>query len=245
MPINIQNREEVEKWPSYSKERSRWSPAQAAASAAPSRWHSALPVQRSSSQRLIVNAPFEDALSVTFVPQGTFPPVASIVVTTKYADGDYNAGEVHSFTGPGATWQWDVDLRDRTKRTFSYRVDVTYADGSSSSGDWVEGAEGTILVGDVARDLLKVEVVTDLLDMTKWKLVIVRLSYDSGTGAPAEHLIKLTAVSTDPAQLTWVVPVSDPARRSYRWSVQAFGHGDERHVVEPTEATDPILVLEF
>jgi hypothetical protein len=205
----------------------------------------ALPVQRSSSQRLIVNAPFEDALSVTFVPQGTFPPVASIVVTTKYADGDYNAGEVHSFTGPGATWQWDVDLRDRTKRTFSYRVDVTYADGSSSSGDWVEGAEGTILVGDVARDLLKVEVVTDLLDMTKWKLVIVRLSYDSGTGAPAEHLIKLTAVSTDPAQLTWVVPVSDPARRSYRWSVQAFGHGDERHVVEPTEATDPILVLEF
>ena len=205
----------------------------------------ALPVQRSSSQRLIVNAPFEDALSATFVPQGTFPPVASIVVTTKYADGDYNAGEVHSFTGPGATWQWDVDLRDRTKRTFSYRVDVTYADGSSSSGDWVEGAEGTILVGDVARDLLKVEVVTDLLDMTKWKLVIVRLSYDSGTGAPAEHVIKLTPVSADPAELTWVVPVSDPARRSYRWSVQAFGHGDERHVVEPTEATDPILVLEF
>jgi hypothetical protein len=204
-----------------------------------------LPTQRTSTQRLIVNAPFEDKLSATFVPQGSFPPVASIVVTTKYTDGDYSAGDVHSFTGPGETWQWSVDLRDRAKRTFSYRVDVTYADGSSSSGEWTDGAEGTVLVGDVARELLKVEVVTDLLDMTKWKLVIVRLSYDSGTGTPAEHIIKLTAAPVDPAELSWVVPVSDPARRGYRWSVQAFGHGDERHVVEPTEATDPILVLEF
>ncbi|GAA5209508.1 hypothetical protein [Microbacterium kyungheense] len=205
----------------------------------------ALPTQKASTQRLIINAPFEDKLAATFVPQGTFPPVASIVVTTKYVDGDYEVGDVHPFTAAGEVWEWRIDLRDRAKRTFQYRVDVTYADGSSSTGEWQEGAEGTVLVGDVARDMLKVEIVTDLVDMTKWKLVIVRLAYDAGDGTTAEHIVKLTAAPPAAGDLVWTVPITDPARRGYTYQIQAFGNAGERHLVEPTPATDPLLVLEF
>ena len=204
-----------------------------------------VPTQRSSTQRLIINAPFEDKLKATFVPQGSFPPVASIVVTAKYTDGDYEVSDVHSFTDAANTWEWAIDLRDRSKRTFTYRVDVTYADGKSSSGDWVDGVEGTVLVGDVAREMLEVEVVADLLDMTKWKLVIVRLAYDDGAGTTADHTVKLTATPPDPASLKWTVPIADPAKRSYTYQIQAYGHGDERHMVEPTTTEDPLLVLEF
>ncbi|MBO0982000.1 hypothetical protein [Microbacterium sp. SD291] len=204
-----------------------------------------VPTQRSSTQRLIVNAPFEDQLSATLVPQGSFPPVASIVLTTRYVDGDYEKSDVHSFTSSADVWEWSIDLRDRSKRTFEYRADVTYADGSSSSGDWQQGAEGTVLVGDVAREMLSVEVVADLVDMTKWKLVIVRLAYDDGDGLTSEHTIKLTAVPPNPADLKWVVPIKDPVKRTYTHQIQAFGHADERHTAGPTEATDSLLVLEF
>lgn len=205
----------------------------------------AIPTQRSSMQRLIVNAPFEDRLRATFVPQGGFPPVASIVVTTTYADGDYEVGDVHAFASAAETWTWEIDLRDRSKRAFTYRVDVTYADGSSSPGEPRIGAEGTILVGDVARDMLRVEVVPTLLDMAKWKLVIVRLSYDDGAGTASEHVIQLTAAPPDPASLVWTVPLKDAAQRTFAYQIQAYGHGGEKHLVERTETADPLLVLEF
>lgn len=204
-----------------------------------------LPTQRSSTQRLIINAPFEDKLRATFVPQGSFPPVASIVVTAKYADGDYEKSDVHSFTNASETWEWSVDLRDRQKREFTYKVDVTYADGSSDAGEEMTGTEGTILVGDVARDMLTVEVVPTLLDMTKWKLVIVRLSYDDGSGTTGEHSVQLTAAPPDPAQLTWTLPIKDAGKREFFYQIQAYGNAGEKHLVERTATTDPLLVLEF
>ena len=96
---------------------------------------------------------------------------------------------------PSESWEWSIDLRDRSKRDFEYRIDVTYADGSSESGDWTPGAEGTILVGDVAREMLEIEVVPDLVDMTKWKLVIVRLEYaDAENKLTLDRTLKLTGV---------------------------------------------------
>ncbi|MEU1973669.1 hypothetical protein ABZ477_18580 [Microbacterium sp. NPDC019599] len=204
-----------------------------------------LPTQRSSTQRLIINAPFEDKLRATFVPQGSFPPVASIVVTAKYKDGDYEKSDVHSFTNSAETWEWSIDLRDRQKRDFTYKVDVTYADGSSDSGEEQPGTEGTILVGDVARDMLNVEVVPALLDMTKWKLVIVRLTYDDGDGTRGEHIVQLTAAPPDPATLKWTLPITDASKRSYSYQIQAYGNAGEKHLVDPTSTTDPLLVLEF
>lgn len=204
-----------------------------------------IPTQRSSTQRLIVNAPFEDKLRATFVPQGSFPPVASIVVTATYTDGDYKKRDVRSFTNAAETWEWSIDLRDRSKRDFTYKVDVTYADGSSDAGETKPGAEGTILVGEVARDMLKVEVVPTLLDMSKWKLVIVRLSYDDGAGTTSEQVAQLTAADPAPPELKWTVPVKDATKRSFFYQIQAFGNAGEKHMVERTESTDPLLVLEF
>ena len=205
-----------------------------------------VPTQRSSTQRLIINAPFEDKLGATFVPQGAFPPVASIVVTTKYVDGDYDASDVHSFTSAAESWEWSIDLRDRSKRDFQYRIDVTYADGSSESGDWMPGTEGTILVGDVAREMLEIEVVPDLIDMTKWKLVIVRLEYaDPDNKLTLDRTLKLTGVPLTPEELRWTVPIKDATKRTFTYRIQAFGHDGSKHVPDPVETTDPLVLLEF
>ncbi len=205
-----------------------------------------MPRERSSSSSLIINAPFQDKLSATFIPQGTFPPISAMAVTTEYVDGDYDVRDVHTFAHPSELWEWEVELRDRTKRDFRYRYDITYTDSSSSSSEWIAGSEGTILVGDVAREMLEVEVVPDLIDMSQWRLVLVRLSYDDpASGVDADHTIKLTAIPPRPEDLLWVVPIKDASKRSFTYRIQAFGHSGERHIVEPTITDDPLLLLEF
>jgi hypothetical protein len=208
-----------------------------------------MPPERSITNRLLLNAPFTDKLRVAFVPQGSFPPLASIVLTAKYEDTEagYDISDVHTFTSLGESWEWAIDIQDRTKRTYQYKVDVTYADGTSETGDWRDGTEGTMLVGPTARKILAVEVVPDLIDPAAWKLIIVRLEYeDPGNGIDLEHTIKITGAGVaDPSTLKWTVPLKDPARTTYRYSVQAFALDNAKTVVQPTEVTDPLLVLEL
>jgi hypothetical protein len=210
----------------------------------------ALPVQRSISDRLVINAPFQDRLSATFVPQGSFPTVSSIVVSTRYKDAanGYDVDDVHTFTAATDTWKWEFPLRDKALREFEYKVDVTFADGSSASGDWQKGVEGTILVGQVTRELLAIEVVSTLVDFAKWKLVIVRLRYaDPANKIDVGHDVKLTAAGPDPADgLKWTVPIKDPAQKTFTYQVQAFGvDGTTKQEVPLTSTTDPLVLLQI
>jgi hypothetical protein len=208
-----------------------------------------LPPARTTTNRLVINAPFEDRLRVTFVPQGNFPPLTSIVVSARYRDpgSSYEVDDVHSFGGPAEAWTWEVPLRDRSKRDFEYKIDVTYADGSAHPGEYRPGKEGTILVGDVAREMLDIEVVPAMLDMdTVWKLVIVRLRYeDSANGIGQEQVFKITA-STAMQEFKWKVPLRDPQKRTFTYTIQAFGHDSaNKKVVGPIESKDSIVVLEL
>ena len=199
------------------------------------------PVQRSSAARLVVDAPFDDRLQVTFVPQGTFPPISSIALSVAYDDDahGYHPRASHIFTGPADAWTWSLPLQDTTRRGFSYAVDISYADGSASHAA-LEGAEGTVLVGEVAEKVLQVEVVPALLDMTRWKLVVVRLRH--GT---AEKNLQFTAANAAVSQV-WKVPLEKAADRAYGYEVTAYpvDPAGTKAVVAHDGVTDPLLVLE-
>jgi hypothetical protein len=208
-----------------------------------------LPVQTGLSGTLVVNAPFEDMLRITFVPQGSFPPVSSIVVTARYtdADNDYNQQDVHMFTNLTDTWSWQVRLRDKRKRDFQYKVDVTYADGSADQGEFQPGTEGTILVGKVAKQILEVSVVPTLLDLQQtWKLVIVRLKYqDPDNQVDLSENLMITAANAG-QPLTWNVPLKNAALKKYTYQIEAFAFDATKNkVVAPTVTDDPLLVLQL
>ena len=207
-----------------------------------------LPKKRELTNRLVLNAPFDDRLRITFVPQGTFPPLNSIVVSTRYNDAEasYNVEDLHTFTSLGDTWTWEPSLRDRTKRMYEYKVIVTYSDGSAHEGEWQPGEEGTILVGDVAREMLEIEVVPSLLDMdSQWKLVIVRLEYsDPGNTIDLKETFKITAANANDS-FVWKIPIKDPQQRSFNYTVQAFGYDSaNKKVLGPMMSTESLLVLE-
>ena len=207
------------------------------------------PKQRAITDRLVVDAPFNDQLDVTFVPQGMFPPIASIVLSVKYQHGEgptaYREDEVHVFTNNTETWQWKVRLPDPSERAFEYKVDITYADGSATQGEFQPGTEGTQLIGEVTSKTLEVEVVAGALDMTKWKLVVVRLNYvDPETKAPQSETFQITpANAMNP--LIWKIGLRDAAARTYTYEIQAFGaDGTTKQTVPPTSREDSLLVLE-
>ena len=208
------------------------------------------PKQRAITDRLVVDAPFNDQLDVTFVPQGMFPPLASIVLSVEYESGEgatrYRVDDVHVFSNSVDVWQWTARLPDPSAREFRYKVDLTYADGSANQGDWQAGAEGTLLVGEVTSQMLQVEVVAGALDMTKWKLVIVRLSYtDPASGQLQTQTFQITPANAA-GELRWKVALKDPAARTYTYEVQAFGaDGTTKQTVPPTTREDSLLVLEL
>ena len=207
----------------------------------------ALPTQRTVVERLIVNAPFNDRLSVTFVAQGLFPPIGNIVISVHYDDGpDYSVDDVHTLVSAGETWKWEPNLRDKAKRAFNYKADISFADGTGDSTGWQPGTEGIINVGQVAADILEVEVVPTLVDFSKWKLVLVRMKYtDPTSGAVETHDVQLTPAGVASEDgLKWRLPLKDPAARSFSYSVQAFGVDGSRTDVPEKSTTDPLVLLE-
>jgi hypothetical protein len=209
----------------------------------------ALPAQRSSQPSLVINAPFEDTLTVTFVPQGQFPPTQQIVVSARYADqkDGYTQSDVHTFSGLGDTWKWQVRLHDRTQRNFQYKVDVTFNDGSSDTGVWKDGVEGTLLVGEIAQKIMQVDVVPALLDLARvWKLVIVKLSYeDPDHNVDQSQTFELTA-ATGPGPLTWKVAIKDQKKKTYSYEIDAYGYDPSQvKKVGPLPTDDAALVLQL
>ncbi|MCW2882161.1 MAG: hypothetical protein JWQ95_6261 [Sphaerisporangium sp.] len=202
---------------------------------------------RSTAGRLVVDAPFDDTLKVTFTPQGAFPPIASIVLSVRYADPahDYEVDDVHVFESHDTPWLWQVRLRDPDRREYKYKVDVAYADGAASLGEWQTSDDAAKFVGEVTGALLEVEVQPVLLDMSKWRLVLVRLKHiDPGTGRVSEKTYQFTQ-ATPLAGERWTVPLRDAAARQYTYEIQGYGVDGVKKVIGPIATEGSPLVVEL
>ena len=206
-------------------------------------------VLRSSSGTCAITAPFQDTMDVTFVPQGQFPPTQQIVVSTAYSDptNDYRESDVHSFASLRDTWTWQVRLHDRKARAFQYKVDTTFVDGSSDSGAWQDGKEGTILVGQLAQKILEVDVIPTLVDFARtWKLVLVKLKYtDAATGLDQQQIFQITAANASSA-FSWKFPVKDQTQKKYSYEIDAYGIDPTKQTtIGPLVTDTPALVIQL
>ncbi|MFE6040212.1 hypothetical protein [Streptomyces sp. NPDC056452] len=203
--------------------------------------------ERTSSARLLVDAPFEDRMSATFVPQGLFPPLQSIVLSAKYADeaSAHHTEATHVFANNTEPWRWEVDLPDGKKREFQYKADITYVDGTTTPGQWQVGQEGTVLVGEVKSSLMDVSVTAAALDMAKWKLVVVKLRYeDPATHEVQDEVVQLTAANAG-QNASWKVALKDPKADTYTYEVEGYGVDGTRKTVPVTSSRDELLVVEL
>jgi|GEM_PF-3560942 len=208
-----------------------------------------MPVQTCNSNTFIVNSPFNDILRVTFAPQGQFPTIASILLSVKYEDKDqgYVQEATHTFLSLADSWQWSLPLLDKTKRTYQYQVTVTNADGSSDQGDWKSSSETTLLVGQTAKQMLEVDVVSSLIDLQKqYKLVIARLDYEDEANHVSENQIFQITGANAGQPLSWKIPLKNPAMKSYTYKLDAYGYDSANNKsIGPVKTEDPLLVIQI
>jgi hypothetical protein len=203
---------------------------------------------RDTTNRLTIDGPFAGRLDLNFTAQGVFPPIRQINLSTRYADQphDYSLTNTHTFTAAAEAWSWSVPVLDKSRREYEYRFDTTYVDGSTTQGDWQQSTETSVNVGDVTSEMRKIEVVPALLDMTRWKLVLVKLTYaDPGSEQQQEKVLQFTPAGDTTTPVTWTIARRDDSPAQYTYLVQGFGVDGSKKVVGPTSTDVNPLVIEL
>jgi hypothetical protein len=103
-----------------------------------------------------------------------------------------------------------------------------------------------VLVGQVAQKILEVDVVAALLDFAAtWRLVIVKLSYaDPANGVAQDQTFQIMAANQG-ASFSWRVPVKDQTKKTYTYTIEAYGQAGQRKTVGPSPSDDSALVLQL
>lgn len=201
------------------------------------------------SETLTVTNPFEQTVSTRFLAQADFSLVDKIIVDARYRDAAHDfAQDYHAeLSGNGDTAAWAFDLRDPHKRDMQYDVIIVYKNGAREEQRGLARQLGeTVPVGIGATAALEVSIVADLLDWTKYRLVLVYLDYtDTENRIHEEKNITFKPDGTGTADASWKVLLRDKERKGYRYRVRYIGvAASDTHEVTWTDTTDPVLVLE-
>ncbi|MBX7080027.1 MAG: beta/gamma crystallin family protein [Nannocystaceae bacterium] len=173
----------------------------------------------------VVPPPQVDLLDVTLVPAGDWSEVAQCVVTLQYDAGEgvvYD--KVARLTGIEQLFQWQVLLRDPTRRAFRMNSLVAYKTGTIDDGAWqtLEGDQAVpIRVTGVPK--LPVNVYANLVDFTRTPAVLVTLAYGderktlSFTSAEKKSFtppLRPDGNREFSYQITWMPPDGQPVQGS-------------------------------
>jgi hypothetical protein len=208
-----------------------------------------LPWQESSGRTLVV-APLHDrVLAVRLVAGGVTAssddPVAGVLVECTHTSADGGSAEETFALSPGAdAATWTVPLLPADSETFRYRATTTYRDGSNDQTGWTEATGSqTVVVGDPPAELMKVDVLADLVDFSQVKLVRVSLRHTS-TGRE-EQTADLVFSAANAAQRSWTVPLWKGGGRRYTWSARFYLADSSRRSIPPADTDDLVLVLQL
>jgi hypothetical protein len=203
------------------------------------------PEQRSTAGVLRIDSPFAEPMSVTFAPVGAFPPLQSILLSTSYDDPahDYHLRDAHNFTNNTDLWPWTVQLIDAGTRAFRWKADLTFVNGTTTEGQWQDGQEGTIRVGEVLSSVLDIDISAAVIDWAQWKLVVVKLRYED----PTTHALQTQTVQLTPASgdQHWQVSLTDQTATTYSYAIEAYGAAGVKKELAATTSTDKLLVVEL
>ena len=198
-------------------------------------------------EQLYVNDPFSATRDISVRTKGDFDTVIeTLFLDFEYEDAanDYRQTKSFAFSKDGKRFEdWSFPVIAEKQGVLKYTGNIVYRDGRPPLviGEKIV-TSNTVLEGeDVLR--LEVELVTDLLDWSALKLVMVTLSYkDDRNGITETDSIRLTETAAAPKP--WTVNIKNKAKTDYDVAVKFFlKDGSKKDVALNT--TDEALVLEL
>jgi hypothetical protein len=201
--------------------------------------------EESDGDTLYVNDPFSAIRTLSIRTKGDFAnTIDQLFLDFEYDDSanGYRQTQSFAFSQDGVRFtDWSFPVINEKQGTLKYRGHIVYRDGRPP----LEIAEkvvtgNTVLEGEDVLQL-KVDLIADLLDWDRLKLVMVKLSYEDARHGIAEtDSIRLIEGTTpDP----WLVNIKDRAKQDYAVKAQFFlKDGTKKEAA--FSSTDEALVLE-
>jgi hypothetical protein len=206
-----------------------------------------LPEENAQAETLTIPGPFEQTLTTRFLAQADFNVVQKILVDARYVDAanDFRKEHHAELANNGDTSAWAFGLPNPNKRDFEYDVLTVFKNGAQEQRpDQKRQLGGTVPVGPGAVDALEVTVVASLLDWTKYKLVVLFLSYEDMANSIHEEK-NFTLRKDDSDDKQWKVLLKDSQKKTYKYRARYFGvDSANNHEDDWKTMTDPVLVLE-
>ena len=206
-----------------------------------------MPVQRSVARTLEIGSPFAKVIRYTLVPQGFTEGVSSVSGELIYEDSlnDYRWVKNFALDRPTASAAIDVPILEGGPEDVRLVARVHYENGTALTLPTTRGRAGTNMVGMQTVDFLSVDIVPlPDLDFDKdLTLVMVTLVHDEAGHAtqPKVLLFKKGQLTVQ----TWKVPLSDPQRRRYSYTVQFIAQDRSKSTtVKRTDVEDPVILLD-
>ena len=202
--------------------------------------------ETSEGEQLYVNDPFSAIRQISVRTKGDFDNVIeTLFLDFEYEDAEngYRQTRSFAFSKDGKRFEdWSFPVINEKQGTLKYTGNIVYRDGRPPLAIAEKTVTGnTVLEGE---DVLKlnVELVTDLLDWSALKLVMVTLKYEDGQNGIAEtdsfRLVE-SAAAPDP----WSVNIKNKAKTDYSVIAKFFlKDGSKKEAA--FSATDEALVLE-
>lgn len=196
--------------------------------------------EESNSSTIFINQPFDSVMEVRLLPVGRgWSEVVQVTIELFYKDeaNDHEVTDVVTLKTHQDLRVWTVRLRDPQKTAFTYRVNVSYANGDHEEGDIEHGAGSGVLPIAVREPrTTEVAVIPTRLDFTAAPICEVVLTHPaSGTHT--------TMTFEDRERRSWIVPVRPDEPLSYTATVTHHPDGREPVVIGPFEETDTALIL--
>ncbi len=202
--------------------------------------------ESSEGEQLYVNDPFSAIRQVSVRTKGDFDTVIeTLFLDFEYEDAanGYRQTQSFAFSKDGKRFEdWAFPVINEKQGTLKYTGNIVYRDGRPPLEIAEKTVTGnTVLEGeDVLR--LNVELVTDLLDWSALKLVMVTLKYEDGQNGIAET-DSFRLVETGATPEPWVVNIKNKAKTDYGVTAKFFlKDGSKKEAA--FSATDEALVLE-
>ena len=198
------------------------------------------------SKHLYINDPFSSMRTVGIRTRGDFDTdIDTIFLDLAYEDtaNDYRQAKSFAFSKNGKRFDdWTFPAIDDKAGKLTYSGNILGKDGTSMPIAVTDVTSATIMVGRDPVGQFSVDLITDLLDWDKVKLVIVDMAYtDAANNVSLSHSTKVAkGAKIDP----WVVNIKDKNKKSFVWSAKFFMTDGSRKALPEATTSETELVLE-
>jgi hypothetical protein len=195
---------------------------------------------------LFINDPFAGSKAIRVLAAGDLEhTIENIFLDLSYRDDQNAYTQEASIALNAATpfFDWVIPVIDESLGKVTYSGNLLLTGGTVRPIVETLAQSSTIVVPKAPQEIMEVQVITDLIDFSSVKLVRFSLDYEDIDNFASLHK-DLVFSKANVQSSTLKIPIYDRAKKTYHWQASFFLTNNTRKSIQPTDATDSVVILE-